>query len=106
MKQQRRCWLRTLQSRLLQIAGGAVQRRAWTGVLRSHPPNNVWDEGKGTTPAQLFPNVSTFKSLWHSLTGSFTNARQLQSCLFLELSNTLQEAQRMQKPRSTMCHFL
>ena len=57
----------------------------------------MWNEGKGTTPAQLFQNVSTFKPLWHSQTGSFTNAWQLHSYLFLELSNTLQKAPRNAK---------
>lgn len=107
MKQHRFCWLHTLQSLLLQITGQAVLRRAWTWALLSHPPNNTWDGGKGTIPAQLFQNVSTFKSLWHSQTGSFTNAWQLHSYLFLELSNTLQKAARnAKKPRTTMCHFL
>lgn len=39
----------------------------------------------------------TFKCLWHSQTGSFTNAWQLHSYLFLGLSNTLQKAVRSAK---------
>jgi len=79
------------------IAGRAVLHHVWTLALLLHPPNDMWDEGKGTTTAQLFQNVCTFKSLWHSRTGSFTNAWQLHSYLFLELSNTLQKAARNAK---------
>lgn len=57
------------------------------------PPNNMWDEGKQSTPPQLFQNVPTFKSLRHSQTGSFAIAWQLY--LFLELSNSLQKAARV-----------
>lgn len=97
MKQHHFCRLCTLQSLLLQVAGWAVLHHARTHALLSHPPSSTWDGRKGTIPAQLFQNVSTFKSLWHSQTGSFTNAWQLHSYLFLELSNTLQKAARSAK---------
>lgn len=83
---------------LLKIAGRAVLHHAWTLILFSHPPKQHvgWRKNNYSSStfftAQLFQNVSTFKYLWHSQTGSFTNAWQLHSYLFLVLSNTLQKA--------------